>query len=394
MEIKITDTPAAEMINAEGQTIAESVYKRKMASIRRIDEVGPIPDADAIEVATVGGWKVVVKKGEFKAGDLAVYCEIDSWIPTAVAPFLTKAGHFPKVYNGVEGQKLRTIRLRKQVSQGLLLPMAVLIIDYDTVPGEICISSEAIPDAASGVCTTDMVGVDVSEILNIQKWEAPPEFTSADARGSFPSFIIKTDQERVQNCYGDVATLFDTVTWEKTEKCEGSSMTVYFRKSDDAEDPGTFGVASRNLDLKESEDNTFWKMAIELDLKNKLTTLGRNIAIQGELCGPGIQGNIYSLPRHMLFVFDVFDIDKFEYFAPDERRELTTQLGLTDAPVYAKEVSLAGKTCAQLLTDADGYSVLGLQGCRREGEVYKANLGRKRVSFKCVSNLYLEKQKE
>ena len=393
MEIKITNTPAAEMTNAEGQTIAASVYKRKMASIRRIDEVGPIPDADAIEVATVGGWKVVVKKGEFKAGDLAVYCEIDSWIPTAVAPFLTKAGHFPKVYNGVEGEKLRTIRLRKQVSQGLLLPMAVLIIDYDTVPGEICISSEAIPDAASGVCTTDMVGADVSEILNIQKWEAPPEFTSADARGNFPSFIIKTDQERVQNCYGQVSILFDGNTWEETEKGEGSSMTVYFNKSDDVGDPGTFGVASRNLDLKESEENTFWKMALELDLKNKLTELGLNIAIQGELCGPGIQGNIYQLSKHMFFVFDVFDIDKFEYYSPDERRELTAKLGLTDIPVLGKAVVLSGWSCADLLKDADGKSVLGLVGCLREGKVYKLNAGRKRVSFKCVSNKYLENQK-
>lgn len=356
------------------------VYVRKMASIRVIDDINPIPDADAIEVATVGGWKVVVKKGEFKAGDLAVYCEIDSWIPDTVAPFLTKPGHFPKVYNEVEGQKLRTIRLRKQVSQGLLLPMSIFE----------CGSGYNEP---LDLAPTYNEGTDVSEVLNIQKWEAPPEFTSADARGSFPSFIIKTDQERVQNCYGQVAELFETVTWEETEKCEGSSMTVYFRKTD-AEDPGTFGVASRNLDLKESEENTFWKMALELDLKNKLTTLGLNIALQGELCGPGIQGNIYNLTRHMYFVFDIFDINTFEYYAPDERRALTAKLGLTDAPVYGKEVVLSGLSCADLLKDADGHSVLGLNGCLREGKVYKANLSRKRVSFKCVSNKYLEKQKD
>ena len=100
--------------------------ERKMATIRRIDAIGPIDGADAIEVATVGGWKVVVKKGEFKPDQLAVYCEIDSWIPSAVAPFLTKPGHFPKVYEGVEGEKLRTIKLRGQLSQGLLLPLTIL----------------------------------------------------------------------------------------------------------------------------------------------------------------------------------------------------------------------------------------------------------------------------
>lgn len=370
-----------ENVTVENVQATAEVYKRKMATIRRVDEVGPIPDADAIEVATIGGWKVVVKKGEFRAGDLAIYCEIDSWIPHTVAPFLTKPGHFPKVYNEVEGQKLRTIRLRKQVSQGLLIPLSVLG----------CGSGY---DEPLDFMPEHFEGEDVTELLGIQKWEAPPEFTSADARGSFPSFIIKTDQERVQNCYSQVAALFEGNTWEETEKCEGSSMTVYFRKSDDVEDPGEFGVCSRNLNLKESEENTFWKMALELDLKNKLTSLGRNVAIQGELCGPGIQGNIYNLTKHMYFVFDVFDIDKFEYYSPDERRELTAQLNLTDAPVLNKAVSLVGMSCADLLADADGQSDLGLIGCLREGKVYKLNKGRKRVSFKCVSNKYLEKQKD
>lgn len=99
---------------------------RALATIRKIDEIGPIEGADAIEVATVGGWKVVVKKGEYQPGDLAIYCEIDSWIPTTVAPFLTKAGHFPKVYNEVEGERLKTVKLRGVTSQGLLLPLAVL----------------------------------------------------------------------------------------------------------------------------------------------------------------------------------------------------------------------------------------------------------------------------
>lgn len=97
--------------------------ERKMATIRRIDNIGPIEGAGAIEVATVGGWKVVVKKGDFTAGDLAVYCEVDSFIPTTIAPFLTKPDHYPKVFEGVQGERLRTVRLRKTLSQGLLLPL-------------------------------------------------------------------------------------------------------------------------------------------------------------------------------------------------------------------------------------------------------------------------------
>jgi RNA ligase (TIGR02306 family) len=96
--------------------------ERKMATIRRIDEIRPIEGADAIEAAVVGGWVVVIKKGEFKAGDLAVYLEIDSWVPHEIAPFLSK-GQEPREYNGVKGERLRTVKLRGTTSQGLLLKL-------------------------------------------------------------------------------------------------------------------------------------------------------------------------------------------------------------------------------------------------------------------------------
>ena len=208
-------------------------YVRKMASIQQVNGVYPIPDADRICQYGINGWRVVDQVGKYNVGDKVIFCEVDSFIPSTIAPFLTKAGHFPKVFNGVEGEKLRTIRLRKALSQGLILP-----INSDETGDYLMIMD----DEAGEYSVAVEIGMDVSELLGIQKWEAPPEFTSADARGSFPSFIIKTNQERVQNCYDDVAKYFDTETWEETEKCEGSSMTVYFRDGD-------FGVCSRNLNL-------------------------------------------------------------------------------------------------------------------------------------------------
>lgn len=336
------------------------VYVRKMATVQKVAEVKAIPEADKICAYRINGWWIVDQVGKYVVGDLVVYAEPDSWVPTELAPFLSK-GKEPREFNGVKGEKLKTVRLKKQLSQGLLLPID--LVDDITVN----------------------VGDDVSEYLGIVKWEAPPEFSSADARGSFPSFIIKTDQERVQNCYGDVAQHFENETWEVTEKAEGSSMTVYNRNGD-------FGVCSRNLDLKESDTNTYWKMATEMGLKEKLIGGNLNIAIQGELIGPGIQDNIYNLSKHMFLVFDIFDIDKFEYYAPDARRFLTKLLGLTDVPVLATQSSLKNETCETLLNLADGQSVLGTIGCLREGLVFKAN-SYKRISFKAVSNRYLEKQK-
>jgi RNA ligase (TIGR02306 family) len=152
--------------------------ERKMATIRKIDEIRPIEGADAIEAAVIGGWVVVIKKGEFRAGDLAVYLEIDSWVPHAVAPFLSK-GQEPREFNGVKGERLRTVKLRGQVSQGLLLPIETAF------PG------------SDRRFWWSQVNVDISERIGIQKWEAPiPASLSGDVEGVFPTVVPKTDQER------------------------------------------------------------------------------------------------------------------------------------------------------------------------------------------------------
>ena len=208
--------------------------ERVMARIVRVDAINEIPGADQIEVASIGGWKVVVKKGEFQVNQLAVYCEIDSFIPHGIAPFLTKPGQFPKVYNEVEGQRLRTVKLRGQISQGLLLPMSLRGSDGLVV----------------GALFNE--GDDVTEFLGIQKWEPPAEFRAANAKGSFPHFIPKTDQERIQNLSKELANWnAEEHTWQVTEKVDGSSMTVFYKD-------GEVGVCSRNLELKDDGASTLW----------------------------------------------------------------------------------------------------------------------------------------
>jgi RNA ligase (TIGR02306 family) len=330
---------------------------RKMATIRKIDDIGPIEGADAIEVATIGGWKVVVKKGEFKVGDRAVYCEIDSWIPTELAPFLSK-GKEPREFEGIKGERLRTVKLRGQLSQGLLLNLDM-----------------AIPQTNSFV-----EGDDVSELLNIVKWEMPINAQLAGVvRGNFPTAIPKTDQERVQNLTKEIAAAQGMV-FEVTEKLEGSSMTCYLMD-------GEFGVCSRNLDLKRDENNTMWKVAIDSDIENQMRKIGGNWAIQGEIVGPGIQGNIYKLKAPALFVFDVYDIVGGDYLKPDVRRQLVKALGLNHVPVLDTNFVLNGDV-ESLLVKAEGKSVMGdITGPEREGIVFKqANGG---VTFKAISNKYL-----
>ena len=343
---------------------------RKMATIRKIDALLPIVGADAIECAVVGGWTCVVKKGEFTAGDLAVYCEIDSWIPHEIAPFLSR-GNFPRVYNDVKGERLRTVKLRGQLSQGLLLPLE---------PTCAHIESELIE------------GLDVSLPLNIVKWERPMNAQLAGmAKGNFPSLIPKTDQERCQNLVKEITqAVTDGLCFEVTEKLEGSSMTVYLID-------GVFGVCSRNLDLKETEDNTFWQVArcdgIEAKMRAgpwRTLWLGDDFAIQGELIGPGIQGNIYKLSKPEFRVFDVYNISGGFYMNPAPRREFIELIGLLHVPVFKSDFMLTTETVADLLQMAEGKSVMGtITGPEREGIVFKQVNGG--MTFKAISNRYLLK---
>lgn len=322
---------------------------RKMATIRRIDDVRAIPGADAIEAAQVGGWTVVIRKGEFKAGDLAVYCEIDSWIPTELAPFLSK-GSEPREYEGVRGERLRTVRLRGQLSQGLLLPW--------TVGGE---------------------GDDLTELLNIRKWEAPvPAQLAGEVRGAFPGIIPKTDQERIQNLTAEYSLWRSEASeWEVTEKLDGSSMTVYVYEEDE-------GVCSRNLNLKETASNSLWTVTRRDQLTEKIHETGRNLALQGELIGEGIQGNPYRIRGQEFYLFDIYDIDAGRYLRPKERQALARDLEIRHVPVLGMQTLTAD--VADLLKGAEGKSLLRAEQ-EREGLVFKHS--RDPASFKAISNLFL-----
>jgi RNA ligase (TIGR02306 family) len=206
-------------------------------------------------------------------------------------------------------------------------------------------------------------------------------------KGNFPSRIRKTDQERIQNLTREWPQL-SQLTYEVTEKLEGSSMTVYFLD-------GEFGVCSRNLDLKRDENNSFWAMAIKLGIEDTLTKRGQNLAIQGELIGPGIQDNIYGLTEHEFHVFDIQNLDTQEYLEPAIRRVLTVMFGLRHSLVIDTKFVPGTRTVAEMLALADGFTAIGTKkDQRREGLVYKEVTSNNPVSWKTVSDAYLLKAKD
>jgi len=335
---------------------------RKMASIRKIDAIDPIEGADAIEVATVGGWKVVVKKGEYAVGDLAVYLEIDSWVPHELAPFLTSAGKEPREYNGVKGERLRTVKLRGQISQGLLLP-----IPEDTIKG-------------AGILVED--DLDLTDHLFIQKWERPVAAQLAgQIRGNFPSLVPKTDQERIQNLSKEFDYLMRD-SWSITEKLDGSSCTFYL------DDENEFHVCSRNLDLKEDENNSYWKVARKFDIESVMRRNSmKGMAIQGEMIGEGIQGNQYKVGLDF-YVYDMYNVHTGQYILPVQLKAACERLGLKHVPILGEGISLVGSSIQSLLEEAQGKSQLN--GSEREGIVFKSETFHD-SSFKVISNKWLLK---
>lgn len=368
---------------------------RKLASVQCIEEIRAIPGADAIQAYRVLGWWVVDRKDAYHVGDTVIYLSIDSWVPHDLAPFLSQ-GQTPREYNGVPGSRLRSVKLRGQISQGLLLPMSTAfdwdeqkqLWEYRNHPQCVTTVSEA-RNTHNGVEWEMNISVvyadpgdDLTEMLGIQIWEAPvPAQLSGEVRGSFPSRIPRTNQERLQNLINDIDQWRDeSQTWEVTEKLDGSSMTVYVH-NDDA------GVCSRNLNLKESNSNSLWITARRLEIIPKIQSTGRNLALQGEIVGEGIQGNPYRLQGQHFYLFDVYDIDQAAYLSPMDRIALAQKLGIDHVPVIHSNVSLT-ETVEQILQLAQAKSKLHAN-TEREGLVYKRQDGQ--YSFKAISDRFLLK---
>ena len=369
---------------------------RKLVTIRKISKLIPIAGADLICLAVVDGWQVIVKKDEFKEGDYCLFFEVDSFLPESDTrfSFLKKS----QDYIGFKGYRLKTMKMRGVLSQGLALPVHMFIEDldlYDSVSIE-----EAVTD-----------GTDFSEQLKVIKYDNQNTgnggLNAGNAEGRFPTFIPKTDQERVQNLTSYFETMVDE-EFEETLKLDGSSMTCYkidkpigifskikkffgFKVKD-----YHFGVCSRNLEIKLKEEysninipvvnSDFWKAAISQDIENKIP---KGYAIQGELIGPKIQANHEKVQELDYQVFDVYNINEARYLLPSERYDFVNTYSIKHVPIVNKSFKPFNLTLQELLDRVVGPS---FNGGISEGRVYKHIT--KDISFKVISNEYLLKSEK
>ncbi len=352
---------------------------RKLASIQTVNTVEPIPNADAIERIRVLGWWVVVKKGEHRPGDRLVYCEIDALLPERPEFEFLRPSSFKQAQTDAAGNvtlpsgfRIKTVRMRGQVSQGICFPLSILPPNAPTDEGD-----------------------DVTDELGVLKWEPPPPIgMGGKVKGSFPGFLPKTDETRVQVLEPMLARCRGR-TFHVTEKLDGTSMTVFLRE-------GEFGVCSRNLWMDESdESNLLVRLAKGLGLEAKLRTarerLGFDLAIQAEVVGPGVQKNKYALPAVAMRVFNVLNVDAYRLLDHEPALALLAEMELEPVPQLGGLV--LDHSIDALVAFAEGTSVLNPR-IQREGvvlrppaEEFDQDVGG-RLSFKVINPKFLLKYDE
>ncbi|RYP28893.1 hypothetical protein DL767_006988 [Monosporascus sp. MG133] len=380
---------------------------RKLVTVRKVAAVHPIKGADRTEAVEVDGWTCVAGTGQFKAGDLAVFFEIDSFLPAGDSRWTYLADKFI-TYDGERGFRIKSSRMRGQISQGILAPLddfpeiLAAWVDLEIRHGR--------REAERLLRETAFDG-----LLGVKKFEATVAATTTTGVSTrksdqipMPEFIPRTDQERVQNL-PDVFEKWGDEIFQETVKMDGSSMTVYFVRNDNpltdklaplgtegkqtaAQPNGRVGVCSRNVEKPESQGGYFWTSAKENALPEKLSRLNRNIALQGELCGSSIQKNFEGFPLgfHDFFVFAAWDIDERRYMKPKETEALVGRIGLKHVPIVGyRRLGDIARNVEEILARAEG---IGINGKKREGIVLKHVDGR--FSFKTISNSYLLKHGE
>ena len=400
--------------------------QRELAYVVQIDELRPIEGYDRVEHARVGGWWVIVKKDQFKVGDLAIYIEVDSKVPeTEVFEFLAKRNY-----------KVKTLKMCKVISQGLLMHPEDFGWKEDTsgqFAGDVpLIRISQIEYCLEGDFLTEKLGITYADAEDnkrkansVDKYKVmaqrrPKLFRQPwarwmmrrnwgkkvmffffgkkkDTKKSWPAWVKKTDEERCQN----MPWLFpgDDKEWIATEKIDGTSTTFTMKgRGKKCE----FYICSRNVVFDKPEKNCFYdtnvyvEMAEKYNINEKMQMIMNEFpdiefaTIQGETYGESIQKRDYNMKEHCFMAFNLifgYKNGEVKRFNPIEMTErLFKTYGIPCVPIIDEHFKIPA-TCDELLVMAEGESVI--DGGMREGLVFRDYNGEQ--SFKAVSNPFLLK---
>lgn len=337
---------------------------RKLASIQYIHGVSPIEGADRIELVKVLGWQCVANKGQFKEGDLCVYFEVDSFLPICKQFEFLRASSYKNSEILGEGFKLKTMKFRGQISQGLVQPISILEgTDYH-------------------------IGDDVTEALGVRQWVVEEKVTDLGTIiNDLPSYIPHTEEMRIQS-YPDMLDEFKSCgEYYITTKMDGTSVTMW--KYD-----GEFRVGGHNYEYADDGKSSVWAYAHKVDLASRLSGMDY-VAMQGEFCAAGIQKNRLRLTTPEWYVFNAIDLKTGERYPLDDLIKLCADLGLKTVPIEERKSSFEYSSVDELLERAKGNYTSGM---RKEGIVIRPTVPvysptiRTALSTKVLNNEYLLKE--
>lgn len=410
-----------------------------MAHIERIKQTYPIEGADNIEMAQVLDWHVAVKKGEFKAGDLVTYIEVDSIVPDGLPPEhleamnalytelatmkhakkpreemkeieekiaeLAKFNNIPH-FEFLRGRKFKIKAVAynkfKIISQGIIFPVSILPSDKKYKEGqdvtkELGITRIIEDDGDAVVAETRLlrffeynpVGKFINKKLMRHKWYR--EFKQKlKPKGKWhPEFPSKSDETNAQAIFTKMKEKYPDATWYVTEKLEGQNISLVHRvhKVLGLFKVNSFGVCSHSRFLPRYDGSGFWRTVIKLEHDKTMKKIGKNMFVRGEHIGGKIQKNIYGVPENDIYIFDVYDMDTKTLYGYNETVEFCKKHGFKMVPVLDDKFKLP-ETVQELLDYSNGYSVLK-EKALREGIVIRL-LDDSKVSFKVRSPKYID----
>ena len=380
---------------------------RKLASVQTIKAIKPIEGADRIETVQVLNWNCVAKKGEYQVGDKVIYFEIDSLLPDIPAFEFLKGSSWSQKLNKY---KISTHKFRNQISQGLVIPLKQiyeLLTQLGVYEREECLpvifddelrilAKENIPD--------NLEGYDLTEILGIEKYEPPVSNGPLGDIIYHEWYVPKTDEERIQVCAEDVLPKYvesEQDDWYVSIKLDGTSCTAGL--FDD-----TFLIGGRNQFYKDENmyTTTVKKYGdLEEKLKKHLNDTGEYIVFQGELCGPGIQGNKLGLTEKEWFIFNVFvsktgTYDSYTKVDLDTMIDICADFNLRIVPIVATQEKYIFEDLPidviveELLKYADTFKYRHYFEDASPNQIAEGLVFRKKDmtnSFKVISNKFLLK---
>ena len=348
---------------------SDTLFKhRKLASVQIITNISQLGTKNQEELASVLGWKVIVPANQFKVGEKIIYFEIDSILP----------GN-KKWTKKIKPKNLhiKTITRYNEISQGFIMKLSALT------------KAENFPNLKKNAEDLEE-GFDLTEILEVKKFDENSEEGQKELEKKFPSDLIeKSDEIRVQSNLNYIE-LFAGKEFYSSLKYDGSSATYLI-------EPNTnkFRVCSRNMGLNENEKNIYNDIAIKYDIKNKLLKYDGKYAIQGEVYGPKVNGNPLNVKELSIAVFTVKNIKDNIYLGYDEMIKICKEMDLPFVEVIEEGI-FNYRTVEELIAKSKG-NYPGTDG-PREGLVYRLkndwNKDGKRLSFKVINDDYLTKSKK